>query len=110
MPCVMPLIDRWSWLCFAGSRLQSRIGAHKVRGLDAETTPFCFRHLSTSDLAEDACDGNFNAGKIPRSVNRHLILPDRTLHRSSRRAIYRHSCISKASWASVDPLQDFLCR
>src|SRR6266571_6682141 len=52
--------------------MQSRIGAHAVRGLDTETTPFCFRHLSPSDLAENACDGNLNAGKVTRPVNSHL--------------------------------------
>ena len=44
---------------FAGS---PGIVAHAVRGLDAETTPFCFIHLSPRDLAEDACDGNFDTG------------------------------------------------
>jgi hypothetical protein len=59
-------------LFFASSRLQSRIGEHAICGLDAETTPFCFRHLSPSDLSENACDGNFNARKESRLVNRHL--------------------------------------
>jgi hypothetical protein len=60
------------WLCFAGSRLQSRISAHAIRGIDAEATPFCFRHVSTSDLAEDSCDGNFKTGKITGTLNSHL--------------------------------------
>jgi hypothetical protein len=59
-------------LCFAGSRRQSRISAHAIRCPNAETTPFCFRHLSANDLAEDPCDGNFNTGKITGSVNSHL--------------------------------------
>ena len=42
---------------FAGS---PGIGAHPIRGLDAETTPFCFVHLSPGDLAEDARDGDFD--------------------------------------------------
>ena len=61
--------------CFAtyqSMRALGGIGAHEVRALDAETTPFCFRHFSTSDLAEDACDGNFKTGKIARTANRHL--------------------------------------
>jgi hypothetical protein len=70
-----PLSYSRSALFLAGSRLQSRIIAHAIRGLDAETTPFCFRHLSPSDLAEDSCDGNFNAGKVTRPMNSHLISP-----------------------------------
>jgi hypothetical protein len=75
MACAMPLIYCWSGLCTAGSRLQSRISAHAIRGLDAETMPFRCRHLSPSDLTENACDGNFYARKVTWPANSHRPSP-----------------------------------